>query len=205
MRPFEPVAAVANALATAGSFRPSQVESCGNCSSAFGVTNQPILPIAPSSPMLTTEPSSINACSSAVKPDGQTSTLASISPVDMPGIIAFSSMSTISTGLHKFFSISCLTISTSIAEAVQLLRAILIVSVPAHAGPAVASAAAAVVSSLTASVALSLPPHAANNNAPTANKPTVNFLFCNPIFIPLIWIVPRMRLRFTLAILVCNR
>ena len=126
-----------------------------------------------------------------------------MSPVDMPGIIAFSSMSTISTGLHKFFSISCLTISTSIIEAVQLLRAILIVSVPEHAGAAAVSAAA--VSSVATSVALSLPPHAANNNAPAANKPTVNFLFRNPIFIPLIWIVPRIRLRLTLAILVCNR
>ena len=165
MRPCEPVAAVANALTTAGSFRPSQVESCGNCSSAFGVTNQPILPIAPSNPILTIEPSSINACSSGVKPDGQTSTLASMSPVDIPGIIAFSSMSTISTGLPKFASISCFTISTSIAEAVQLLRAILIVSVP----PA---------------LSLSLPPHAAINIAPAVNKPTTNFLLRSLIISP---------------------
>ena len=164
-RPCAPVAAVANALTTSGSFKPSHDESCGNCSSAFGVTNQPILPIAPSSPMLTTEPSSTNACSSAVKPDGQTSTLASISPLDIPVIIAFSSMSTISTGLPKLASINCFTISTSIAEAVQLLRAILIVSVPPALSP-------------------SLPPQAASNSAPTDTKPMANFLFRNPIFSP---------------------
>ena len=166
MRPCAPVAAVAKPLTTAGSFKPSHDESCGNCSSAFGVTNQPILPIAPSSPMLTTEPSSTNACSSAVKPDGQTSTLASISPVDIPGIIAFSSISTISTGLPKFASISCLTISTSIAEAVQLLRAILIVSVPPPA------------------LSLSLPPQAPSTRAPTESNAMANFLFRNAIFSP---------------------
>ena len=132
--------------------------------------------------MLTTEPSSTNACSSGVNPDGHTSTLASMSPDDMPAIIAFSSISTISTGLHKLVSINCFTTSTSMADAVQLLRAILIVSVPSQAGPS----AAAVVSSLTDSDAVSLPPHAANISDPTANSPIPNNFLRDPIILPLI-------------------
>ncbi|CAB4907600.1 unannotated protein [freshwater metagenome] len=195
MRPCEPVAAVANALTTSGSFRPSQVASCGNEVRASGVTNQPILPTAPSRPMLTTEPSSMNACSSGVKPEGHTSTFASISPDDMPGIIAFSSMSTISTGLQRLVSINCLTISTSMADAVQLLRAILIASVPVQAGPS----ATAVVSTLATSVAVSLPPHAANTSDPTANRPIPNNFLRDPMNLPLIKCTFQSERDFTLA------
>ena len=139
----------------------------------------------------------MNACSSAVKPDGHTSTLASMSPDDMPGIIAFSSMSTISTGLQRLVSINCFTTSTSIADAVQLLRAILIGAVPVHDGPPVA--AATVLSSPAASIAESLSPHAANKSDPTANSPIPNNFLRDPMNLPLIELPSQIRRMFTLA------
>ena len=81
------------------------------------------------------------------------------------------------------------------ADAVQLLRAILIVSVPVQAGPS----AAAVVSSLTDSVSVSLQPHAANNSDPTANSPIPNNFLRDPINLPLIEFTFQSERNFTLA------
>ena len=68
------------------------------------------------------------------------------------------------------------------ADAVQLLRAILIGSVPVQAGPS----ATAVVSSPAASIAESLSPQAANNSDPTANNPIPNNFLRDPMNLPLI-------------------
>ena len=81
------------------------------------------------------------------------------------------------------------------AEAVQLLRAILIVSVPVQEGPA----ATADVSSLTDSVAVSLPPQAANKREPTANSPIPNNFLRDPMNLPLIEFAFQSERVFTLA------
>ncbi len=83
--------------------------------------------------------------------------------------IAFSSISTISTGLPSSCSISCLAIWASIADAVHAFCTILIVGLsPVSSGADVSPAD--VSPAEVSSVFLSSSPHAAANNEPTSNK-----------------------------------
>ena len=83
--------------------------------------------------------------------------------------------------LHKFASISCFTISTSTADADQLLRAILMVSVPLPVQPPAVS-----------SDAVSLPPQAAPKSDPTAIRPTTSNFLLERMFSPFVMNAPKV-------------